>query len=372
MKRGQLLVVAVLVGGVTVGAASQRAEPRLTGGNGTLYFVTFTNKKIAVIDEATEQVVDEISLKSMPGRYLTLSQDRTRFYLVDSTWEEIAIVDIASRKAIDTFTLSQGAEKVRIRSFEVDPLHRFMILLTQKAEKKIDRWEIGPYTLLQYDLKEHRVTRTIPWPRGDERIAARMVFSPDGHYLYIFSEDVLIYETAGFTQVDSWELSRPDEAGLGRMDMGSTDWVNEEPGYFTGIFTVQDPVQNRRLMGIARVNLSQKTMDFFPLGPAMGVSFTLAPDRRRAYGLMSQIGRYEFWCFDLVNRRVLNRVEFPGRPRMLVRASSNGKLLYIYGGGNTIDLYEAATYKYLRTIEVGGDHRHDLYVLPSARTTKSK
>src|SRR5687767_14409648 len=98
MKRAQLLVVAVLVGGVAASAAQQRTEPRLTGGNGTMYFVTFTNKKIAVIDEASEKVVDEISLKSMPGRYLTLSQDRTRFYLVDSTWEEIAIVDIASRK----------------------------------------------------------------------------------------------------------------------------------------------------------------------------------------------------------------------------------------------------------------------------------
>jgi hypothetical protein len=49
---------------------------------------------------------------------------------------------------------------------------------------------------------------------------------------------------------------------------------------------------------------------------------------------------------------------------MVVRTSSNGKLLYIYGGGNTIDLYEAATYRYLRTITVGGDQRHELYVMP--------
>jgi hypothetical protein len=371
MKRERLLVVVMLVAGaVAIGGAQRPAEPKLTGGNGTLYFVTFTNKKIAVIDEATEKVVDEISLESMPGRWLTLSQDRTRFYLVDSTMEEIAVIDIASRKMIDTFTLSKGVEKVRIRSFETDPLHRFMILLTRTDTKKIDRWEIGPWTLLQYDLKEHKVMRTIPWPRGDERAAAQMVFSPDGKYLYFFSEDVLIYETTEFTHVDTWEFSRPIEAGFGRTDMGPTDWVNEEPGYFTGIFTVQDPVQNRRLMGIARVNLSQKSVNFYPLGPATGVSFALAPDRKRAYGLMSQIGRYEFWCFDLENRRVLDRVEFPGRPRMNLRTSSNGKLLYIYGGGNTIDLYDAATYKYLRTITVDGDHRHDLYVLPPVRPSQ--
>ena len=371
MQRQRLLVVTMLLaGGIAVGGAQRSAEPKLIGGDGTLYFVTFTNKKIVVIDEATEKVVNEISLKWMPGRYLTLSQDRTRFYLVDSTWEHIEIVDIALRKAIDTFTLTNGPEKVRIRSFQTDPLHRYMILVARTATKQIDRWEIGPSTLLQYDLKEHKVIRTIPWPRDEERETVQMVFSPDGKYLYFFSEDVLIYETSDFKLVETWELSRPDEAGLGRMDMGSTDWVNEEPGYFTGIFTVQDPVQNRRLMGIARVNLSQRTRDFYPLGPVAGVSFTLAPDRKRAYGLMNQIGRYEFWCFDLETRRLLSRVEFPGRPRMVLRASSNGKVLYIYGGGNTIDLYEAATYKYMRTITVDGDHRHDLFVMPPSRAVR--
>ena len=64
--------------------------------------------------------------------------------------------------------------------------------------------------------------RTIPWTRGDESDPAQMVFSPDGKYLYFFSEDALIYETTEFKHVDTWELSRPTEAGFGRMDMGAT------------------------------------------------------------------------------------------------------------------------------------------------------
>jgi len=119
------------------------------------------------------------------------------------------------------------------------------------------------------------------------------------------------------------------------------------------------------------VNLGQKSVDFYTLGPATPVSFTLAPDRKRAYGLMQQIGRYEFWSFDLENRRLHSRVEFQGRPRMGVRTSSNGLVLYIYVAGNTIDLYDAATYKYLRTLTLDGDMTTELYVMPSAAVKES-
>ena len=50
---------------------------------------------------------------------------------------------------------------------------------------------------------------------------------------------------------------------------------------------------------------------------------------------------------------------------MALRASTNGKLLYIYQAGNTIDVYDAATYKYLRTISLDADMTTGLYVVPA-------
>jgi hypothetical protein len=188
--------------------------------------------------------------------------------------------------------------------------------------------------------------------------------SPDGKLLYFFADDVLIYDTTEFKQVDKWELARPAEEGMGRFDFGPRDTTFEEPGFYSGIFTNQDPVQNRRTMGIARVNLSGKTVDFWPIGPSRQVSFSLAPDRKRAYGLLQEIGHYEFWTFDLEKHALGSRTEFSGRPRMALRTSSNGKVLYIYQAGNTIDLYEAATYKYLRTITLDADTTTELIVIP--------
>ncbi len=76
--------------------------------------------------------------------------------MLDSTLEKIEIVDIPTRATLSTFTLSEGNKKVRIRGMQVDPLERFLILLTRSATKQIDRWEIGDIAMQFYDLRRRR------------------------------------------------------------------------------------------------------------------------------------------------------------------------------------------------------------------------
>jgi hypothetical protein len=369
MLRSLVLGAALLAAAAMSQAPAQAQKARLNAaapaGNGTLVIGSFPNK-FWIIDEASEKVVGTIPVKSGIPRRTSLSKDRKRFYTIEAGMEKLEIIDLPSRTTVDAFTLSEGNKKVRVRSFDPDPLQRFAMMVTVSATKQIDRFEIGAPTLIQYDLKEHKIIRTIPWPNGEERQFANIQFSPDGKLMYLFTDqDVLIYETNGFTQIDKWELSRPIEEGFGRLEMGSRDAFNDEPGFYTGIFYVTDPVQHRRMMGIARVNLAEKKVDFYTLGPATGIGFAMAPNRKVAYGLFEEIGRYEFWKFDLENRRFAGRTEFKGRPRMGLRTSSNGKILYIYVAGNTIDLYDAETYQYLRTITLDGDMTTELYVFPN-------
>jgi len=341
------------------------ADRKVSAGNGTLIIGAYP-KQFWIIDEATEKIVGTIPYQSGIPRRTSISRDRKRFYTIEAQMEKVEVVDIAARRTIDTFTLSEGNKKVRILSLEPDPLNRFVVMVIASATKLIDRFDIGNPTLVQYDLQQKKVVRTIPWPNNEERQNANILFSPDGKLMYLFTEqDVLIYETNTFTQVDKWELSKPIEEGFGRLEFGPRDVMNDEPGFYTAIFNVSDPVQHRRTMGIGRVNLAAKTVDFYTLGPSTPVSFTLAPDRKSGFGLFDDIGRYEFWKFDLERHRLANRVEFKGRPRMGLKTSSNGKVLYIYVAGNTIDLYDADTYQYLRTITLDGDMTTELFVFPS-------
>jgi hypothetical protein len=372
MRRPLLTATLAIVAVTATGVAAQRSGKALTlnGGNSLLYVGTYAGN-VQIFDETSEKQIGEIKLQTGIPRSLVLSFNKQRFYVLDSTLEKIETVDIASRTSLGHFTLSSGPTRTRIRSMQVDPLERFMILLTRSATKRVDRWEISDVALQLYDLKEKKITKNIPWPGGEVRENVNIRFSPDGKLLYFFGDDILIVETENFTEVDTWAYSRPLEQGLGRMNFGPVDDVNDEPGFFTGLFTVQDPVHHRRIMGIARVNLAGKTVDFTPIGPAEFVGFAMTPDRKRGYGLLQQIGRYEFWAFDLEQKKLLNRTEFAGRPRMALRVSSNGKLLYVFQAGATIDVYEAASYKYLRTIEMTADQTTNLFILPRAveRTT---
>jgi hypothetical protein len=375
-KRGRamkaLACLAILAGVALAGSGAVAQQvPHPTGGNGTLYIGGYPNV-IWIIDEATEKITGTIQVKSGIPRRMGLSRDLKRFYIIDATSEHIEIVDIAKRTTLDTFTLTAGTSRVRINSLEPDPTHRYAIMLTRTATKLRDHVEIGPSILQQYDLNAHKVTRTIPWPDGREQDNANLIFSPDGKLLYFLGNEIRIFETDGFTEVDKWDLSNLEE-GLGQVSVsfggfGGLDTVNDEPGYLTTTLTLEDPVQRRRMMGVARINLSKKDLQFYTLGPAGGVNFALAPDRKRGYGLESSVGRYQFWTFDLEKRLVVSRAEFDGRPRMSLKTSSNGRLLYIYNAGDTIDIYDGSSYKYLRTITLPGDVTTQFYVVPRAAT----
>ena len=284
-------VLAVSVLGAPVAA---QTEDRISAGSGTLYLGTYP-QHITVVDEATEQVVDQIPVSIGVPRSLTLSEDLSRFYMIDSTFEKFEVIDVARRETLNTFTLSDENRRARIRSYRVHPDGRHVVLVVATATKLIDRFEVEPPQLLLYDLEQDEVVRELDWPTGKRyglsRMFSQMLFSPQGEYLYFFDRDVLVLETENFREVDRWAISKPLEDGLGRLTLDfSTDLINEEPGFFTGLFRVRDDVQNRDLMGVARINLAEKEVDFYTLGPSAQVSFALAPGRRKAYASPKRSG----------------------------------------------------------------------------------
>jgi hypothetical protein len=351
-----MTAVAALLALTTLASTPQAALAQGSGGNGTIYVGTY-DKKILVVNEATLRVTDSIPISVGIPTSIILSSNRKHFYVLDPSFEHVEVIDIATRKAIDKFSLSSGNTRVRLWGINVDPRERFAVVLVKTYTKKPDRYEVGKPTLLRYDLTKKVVTDTIPWPKGEERDGAQIIFSPDGELMYFFTtDDVLIYSTDSLKQVDRWEYSRTlFEEGLGRLNFFFPNDIYEEPGFYTGLFRITDPVNRRTLMGVARVDLVKRLVDFYTLGPSEPVNFRLAPGRRRAYGLRQQVGNYEFWTFDLDGRRVLQRTKFTGRPRMGLTPSSNGRQLYIHTAGATIDVYDAQSFRHLRTVTFGAD-----------------
>src|SRR4051812_34335196 len=271
---------AMTIIGVTVAATVASGAGVPVAGTGTIVLGSYSGH-FTMIDEATEKVAAQIPFKNGIPWSARPSADHTRFYVLSANLERFEVIDLRSRQSVDSFTLSDGNRHVRALTYEVDPQERFLVVVARAATKQIDRFEIGTPEIIRYDLKEHKVVQTKPWSADTEPryYGLNLRFSPDGKYLYVFAHEILVLDAATLQQVDSWNLSLPNESGLNRFDQGSFDESADASGFFTGLFTMRDPVENRELLIIGRVNLAAKSIDFFPLGPTPGtggLSFALA------------------------------------------------------------------------------------------------
>jgi hypothetical protein len=358
MRPSSKLTTAALTTRYFVVAVLLFAAPALAqsgGPMGTIYMGTY-DKKLYVIDEASLAVRDSIMLKNIPYSS-ALSFSRQHLYLRSPRMDEVEIVDLPSKKTIGSFSLSTPSSTAQIDGMNVDPKERFAILLVKRFTKRIDRYEVSRPTLLKYDLEKKAVTDTIPWPKNEERDFAQIIFSPDGASIYFFtSDEILVYDAVTLKQVDKWDLGTSFyEDGLGRLNAPFAGDIYEEPGFYTGLIRITDPVNRRTLMGVSRIDLAKRTVDYYTLGPTAPVSFRLAPGKRRAFGVQSQVGEHYFWTFDLENRTVVGKTEFAGRPRMGLTIGSTGDRLYIHTAGNSIDVYSTTNFQKTRTMVYDAD-----------------
>jgi hypothetical protein len=330
------------------------------------WYIGTYSQDVLVWDEATEQVVDRIRMRHVIPTGIVASESKDRLYVREASARIIEIVDLERGEVVDELTLSEDSVGVRINGFAPHPSGDRAVMQVMRYTKHSDRYTVeGPF-IVEYDLNEKTVTDTIPLPEGEEAGNVGFRYSPDGETLYFFADDIIAVDADTYEEVDRWELSQPLEPGLGRTTFGTASGTYDEDGVATSLFRMTDPIQNRRMMGIARVRLAEREVDFFTLGGTEPVGrFVLAPGGQKAYGLYSEIGRYEFWEFDLVGERVSRRQPFAGRPRMGLHVSADGDKLYVYVAGNTIDVYDSATFELLRTVEFDEDMT-GVFILPES------
>jgi hypothetical protein len=124
------------------------------------------------------------------------------------------------------------------------------------------------------------------------------------------------------------------------------------------------------MFGLAQLDLSDKHIDFTPIGPppAGMAGLEVTPDKKFAYILVAngslENKRCEFWTFDLTTNRIKQGAEVPCRNRFTLGISSDGKKLYLYGAGYDVEVYDAATLKYEKTWDLNNDVAGGIVVLP--------
>ena len=342
-----------------------------------LMYVGTIDHQLLIMDETNANVVEEIPLGGIP-RITVLSTDKTKVYIL-TTQLELETVDLAARQVISSFPLSDGKSIPRVirmypgrfSGLVVDPGGRYIYTTLKVTVKEIDHFRNDPPLFVKIDLQDKKIVKTIPFPKEYDDgfgFGASYKISPDGKLLYVFDDDIAVLDIDDLHQVDRLELSKPEYPGASPYRLAASDDPNDAPGIVTNVFTSVDPDVHKETLGLATLDLATKKVEYTPLGPAFPmVGFALSPDRKLGYSLMvynTGANRVtEWWIWDIAAHKVIKREFFQPARINRFTLNSNGSTIMLYGGGSSIEFYDAKTLKSTKLIFLNKDTTTNLITL---------
>jgi hypothetical protein len=378
------IVVGVAVG--LLSAVALLAADASLSRPGLMYIGTL-DKKLLVFDEDKQEVVGEIPMVGIP-RITALSADQKQLFVIN-TRMGLEAVDLETRTVSNILNLSDGRSRPDVLAlapdlinpggydFEgfsglaVDPTGQYLYSSMRVTVKDLDEYRIEPMKFVAIDLKNKSIAKTFLFPKELDRgfgPLSSFKVSPDGKRLFVFSKDVLIFDLATFTQIDKIPLSKPPYPGATPLRLTVTDDPYDDITKVTSVFTSVDPIVHKGTIGLATLNLLTRDVSYTPIGPALPMmGFLVSPDRKLGYSVMFNYAggnrRTEWWVWDLQSHQVIKTQPFESRPTFRFGIGSDGKKLYLYGSGSTLEIFDASTLASLKLIYLNKDITTNLVTL---------
>jgi hypothetical protein len=338
-----------------------------------LAYIGTLDKKLLIYDENKEEVVGEIPLQGIP-RQTALTRDQSKLVIV-TTQMAVETVDLKARKMINHFELADERSHPRMSrgggGLVLDPTGRYLYTTLRVSVKEPDFYRMDPPQFVKIDLQSGKIVQSFHFPPNmDMGFGPGVTYkvSPDGKSLYVFDEDVLIYDLATFKEVDRIEMSRPEYPGASPYRLTAENDPNAVDNVFTSLFTAVDPIVHKGTLGLATLDLNSRKSTFVPIGielPSLG--FMVSPDQTRGYSIMFDgVGgnrRTEFWVWDLASHRVIKKAPFEARPTLRFGLSGDGKKIYLYGAGSSFEVFDGDTLKSRKLIFLNKDTTTNLVTL---------
>jgi len=338
-----------------------------------LAYIGTLDKKLLIYDENKEEVVGEIPLQGIP-RQTALTRDQSTLVILTADMA-VETVDLKARKMTKHFELADGRSKPRMSrgggGLALDPTGHYMYATMRASVRETDYYRMEPPQFVKIDLLAGKVAQSYSFPpEMDQGFGAGASYkvSPDGKSLYVFDEDLLIYDLATFKEVDRIEISQPEYPGASPYRLTLNDDPNARDNIYTSIFTAVDPVVHKGTLGLATLDLNTRKSSFTPITTALpSLGFLISPDHKRGYSIMfSGVGgnrQTEFWSWDIASHKVINKVPFEARPTLKFALSGDGKKIYLYGAGSSFEVFDGNTLKSRKLIFLNKDTTTNLVTL---------
>ncbi len=300
-----------------------------------LYYLGY--EIIQVIDGDTDAIVADIPIKGAT-REVGLTADK-KFLYVATNRHLVHKVDLTENRVVSSIDLNSDDWERFMFGFVLDPDGKTAYGALMSRTTKGGEAVVGKPVVAQFDLATGKLLRSVEVPWG----VAHLVSVKGGRMIYAFGQDLYKIDTTGpeMKIVETVPMFDKEMNILPFWDYSFDNGGVASMNYYTP-----------KAMGLLLVDQATGgVQDILLKGePAMAYSVVLAPDRKKAYAVMDDLT-----VIDLDKKTYVKAVPIKEGTCYGVNVSSDGRKIYVGGGGSTLTVFDAQTLKPLKVLQMASD-----------------
>jgi len=312
------------------------------------------HNKFNVLDGDKDEVIATITTQGKKVTNFTWDpRDLDKIYTITDWGQQIEQLDLGAKKWVRTIRLGGGGVKVRALDIELHPANPNLLYALSLRQRWLSD-EIVDMTpaVLVIDLTTEKVVKEIEIPRG----CTNIFFGYDGSEFYVTGRDVFVYDPVSGKQVNFLGIGHPTTTGVDPQISLNIWRLHDQSGMALILVGSQNSNNNLMYQGYYTIDLRKKSTEgsmklVTDIGPLyIQFSGVISPDRKYYYTVLNTIEKRDF-----VTNRVLATAADLDKSYYTIQISSDGKKLYLGGGGDTILIYNTDTMKLQKRIDTPGD-----------------
>lgn len=316
-------------------APAKAAASRPVAGRDYFYYVGYG--VLQVIDGSSDAIVADIKVDGWL-RETALSPDK-KFLYVTAKRHLIHKVDLMQNAVVKTVDVNRDGWQRFIFGFDVAPDGKtaYAGMLSRKTSG--GDVVIGKPVVAQLDLETGAILRSLDVPWG---VASLTTVKGDS-MVYAVGKDLYKIDISGKAMkvVETWPMY---EKKMNFLPFWNYSWENG------GVFMAN--YYTPQFMGLLAIDKATGEITDTPLDgmPVFAYSVIYSPDKKKAYGVMDELNVID------VEKKTYGPVVVNKEGTCYgVSVSSDGKKVYVGGGGSTLTVYDAATLKPIKVLQMASD-----------------
>jgi len=300
-------------------------------------FYYLGNGVVQVIDGDTDAVTATIPIQGWSRESLLTSD--SRFLYVTASRHLVHKISLADNRLVATVDVSSDGWDRFIFGFVPATDDRTAYAAMMSRRRGRGEVIVGAPVVAQVDLETGRILRSVEVPWG----VAQLVSVKEGSQVYALGKDLYKIDASG-ADMRVTETVPMFDKGWNVLPLWNYAWENggrSLMNYYTATG-----------MGLIAIDASTGAITDIPIpgDPVLAYSVTYSPDRKLVYAIMDDLT-----VIDLAGPSYRAAAPVQEGTSYGVSVSSDGKKVYVGAGGASVTVFDAATLRPVKVLQMSAD-----------------